>query len=98
MQTTLLFILSTSTPCEYRTKILNAPQNVLDLNNNHCFACKPDFELMYDNARKLVRALTIWLVENWKAISCLVVIVEVMGLAVFYFNQVYLIFKNGETY
>ena len=98
MQTTLLFILSTSTRCEYRTKILNTPQNVLDLNNNHCFACKPDFELMYDNARKLVSALTIWLVENWKAISYLLVIEEVMGLAVFYFNQVYLIFKNGGTY
>ena len=98
MQTTLLFILSTSTRCEYRTKILNTPQNVLDLNNNHCFACKPDFELMYDNARKLVRALTIWLVENWKAISCLVVIVEVTVLAVFLFQPGISYFKNRETY
>ena len=58
MQTTLLFILSTCTRSEYRTKILNTPQNVLDLNNNHYFACKPDFELMYDNARKLVSSPT----------------------------------------
>ena len=90
---TLLFILSTCTRSEYRTKILNTPQNVLDWNNIHYFAGKPDFKLMYDNARKLGSALTVWLVENWKAISCLVVIVEVTGLAVFYFNQVYLILK-----
>ena len=64
MQTTLLFIFSTSTRCEYRIEILNTPQNVLDLNNNHYFACKPDFELMYNNARKLMNSLTTWLVEN----------------------------------
>ena len=98
MQKTLLFILSTCTRSEYRTKILNTPQNVLDWNNIHYFAGKPDFKLMYDNARKLGSALTVWLVENWKAISCLVVIVEVTVLAVFLFQPGISYFKNRETY
>ena len=59
MQTTLLFILSTSTRYEYRTKI--------------------------------VSSLTTWLVENW------IVIVEV-SCFYYYFNQIYLILKNGETF
>ena len=63
MQTTLLFILSTSTRCEYRTKILNTPQKVLDLNNNPYFACKPDYELMYDNARKLTGEFSYYLIS-----------------------------------
>ena len=83
MQTTLLFFLSMFTRCEDRTKILSAAQNVLDLNNNHYFACKPNFELRHGNACKLVNSLTTWLVENWKALSCFVVVVEVIGLAVF---------------
>ena len=95
---TLLFILSTCTRSEYRTKILNTPQNVLDWNNIHYFAGKPDFKLMYDNARKLGSVLTVWLVENWKAISCLVVIVEVTVLAVFLFQPGISYFKNRETY
>ena len=53
---------------------------------------------MYDNARKLGSALTVWLVENWKAISCLVVIVEVTVLAVFLFQPGISYFKNRETY
>ena len=56
MQTTLFF-LSMFTRCEDRTKILSTAQNVLDL-NDHYFACKPDFELRHDNARKLVNSLT----------------------------------------
>ena len=58
MQTTLLFFLSMFTRCEDRTKILNAAQNVLDLNNNNYFACKSDIELRHDNARKLVNSVT----------------------------------------
>ena len=58
MQTTLLFFLSMFTRFEDRTKILSTAENVLDLNNNHYFACKPDFELRHDNACKLVNSLT----------------------------------------